>query len=152
MLNNHPPKPSQDALIDLLKSQGIAVTQHRLDILACLYQAAGHPDAEEVYEALRSSGHYISRATVYNTLSLFEAKGILHSLEIDALKLRYDLASEPHGHFHCLTCGHIYNFPVAMDALAQGLPASFAITQQDVYFKGTCPHCQHKQMKEEETP
>ena len=136
------PELSHENMISLLKDHGISITQQRLDVLKCLFRAGGHPDAEAVYEAVRQNDQYISKATVYNTLSLFETKGMLHSLEIDGTKLRYDLVAAPHGHFQCLDCGSIYNFPVPMDLIGQGLPDEFSVTRQDVYFKGICPACQ----------
>lgn len=133
--------PDQGEMIQMLKDHGISLTQQRLVVLRCVLEAQGHPDAEAIFAAVRDMDQVISRATVYNTLNLFEAKGMISSLDIDGHTHRFDRKTKPHGHFLCQRCGAIFNFKVSGKALHAALPG-FWITKRDVYFKGICPACQ----------
>jgi Fe2+ or Zn2+ uptake regulation protein len=146
----HRPEMTQEELMQKLRKHGISITQQRLVVLRCLMEAEGHPDAEEIYAAVGKQDQVISMATVYNTLNLFAAKGMLSTLEIDGHTLRFDKETAPHGHFQCAACGAIFNFPVEMEALGEALPG-FLVTKQDVYLKGICPACREAGGREDDT-
>lgn len=142
--------PSRDQMVRMLKDHGISVTQQRLVVLRCLLEAPGHPDAEAIFSAVCDRDQVISRATVYNTLNLFEGKGMISSLDIDGHTHHFDRETKPHGHFLCQRCGAIFNFEVSTEALQAALPG-FRITKQDVYFKGICPACQKEGVRVDDT-
>ena len=133
---------SQGQMIRMLKDHGISITQQRLMVLKCLLNTPGHPDAEAVYARVTDMDQVISKATVYNTLNLFERKGMISSLDIDGHTLHFDKIIEPHGHFLCQSCGEIYNFTLPAASLEVALDG-FLVTKRDVYFKGICPACQN---------
>ena len=141
---------SQERMMQMLRDHGISITQQRLVVLKSLMEAKGHPDAQEIYAAVGKQDQVISMATVYNTLNLFAAKGMLTTLEIDGHTLRFDKETQPHGHFQCQSCGAIFNFSVEMEALGDALPG-FQVTKQDVYLKGICPACQENRQRAGET-
>lgn len=125
----------------LLKDRGISPTHQRLEVLRYLLANPGHPSAEEVFAGLQGMEPPLSKASVYNILRLFEEKGLVNTLSIDARSLRYDLIIEGHGHFQCEGCGEIYNFTAAVDdSTFTGLDG-FQVKHKDIYFRGLCPGC-----------
>jgi Fur family iron response transcriptional regulator len=79
---------------------GIRVTDQRLQIASILLGAPQHLSAEQIAEALRRGGARVSKATVYNTLNLLAARGLIHQLTLDGGCAWFDSNVEPHYHFH----------------------------------------------------
>lgn len=127
--------------INQLKSKGIRPSFQRLKVLEYLNQNGGHPTTEDIYSALSPVIPSLSRTTIYNTLHIFVEAGLIRVIEIDEAQMRYDINLDDHGHFLCVACGMIYNFPVSNDAnLIEGLH-QFKIMQKNIYLKGLCPNC-----------
>ncbi len=128
-------------LTNQLKSKGIRPSYQRIKVLEYLFQKGGHPTVEEIFCALSPVIPSLSKVTIYNTLHTFLEAGLVRVVEIDDAQMRYDITVEDHGHFQCVACGTIYNFPVNIDPVyIEGLN-QFKITQKNVYFKGLCPNC-----------
>ena len=83
-----------------LSACGIRVTEQRLRIASILLAAPQHLSAEQIAEALRRDGARVSKATVYNTLNLFAAHGLIRQLSVDGDCAWFDSNVEPHYHFH----------------------------------------------------
>lgn len=83
-----------------LANCGIRPTAQRLRIAGVLLASPQHLSAERIAEALRVSGEPISKATVYNTLNLFAAQGLIRRLSVDGSCSWFDSTVEPHYHFH----------------------------------------------------
>jgi len=79
---------------------GIRVTDQRLQIASILLSAPQHLTAEQIADALRHGGAHVSKATVYNTLNLFAARGLIRQLSVDGTCAWFDSNVEPHYHFH----------------------------------------------------
>jgi Fur family iron response transcriptional regulator len=79
---------------------GIRVTDQRLQIATILLSAPQHLTAEQIADALRHGGARVSKATVYNTLNLFAARGLIRQLSVDGTCAWFDSNVEPHYHFH----------------------------------------------------
>jgi Fur family iron response transcriptional regulator len=60
-----------------LQACGIRVTAQRMQIAELLLGAPQHLSAEQIAEALQRRGVEVSKATVYNTLNLFAARGLI---------------------------------------------------------------------------
>jgi Fe2+ or Zn2+ uptake regulation protein len=96
---------------------------------------------EEIFCALAPVIPSLSKVTIYNTLHTFVEAGLVRVVEIDDAQMHYDITLDDHGHFLCVACGKIYNFPAHIDPLSiEGLNR-FKITQKNIYFKGLCPNC-----------
>src|SRR5256884_8793431 len=54
----------------------------------------------------------VSKATVYNTLNLFAAHGLIRQLSVDGSRAWFDSNVEPHYHFHDLESGALIDVPV----------------------------------------
>jgi Fur family iron response transcriptional regulator len=83
-----------------LQACGIRATAPRLQIAELLLGAPQHLSAEQLTEALRQSGLGVSKATVYNTLNLFAAHGLIRQLVVDGVRSCFDSNVQAHYHFH----------------------------------------------------
>ena len=83
-----------------LSACGIRATDQRLQIASILLSVPQHLSAEQIAEALRRDGARVSKATVYNTLNLFAAHGLIRQLTVDGSCAWFDSNIEPHYHFH----------------------------------------------------
>ena len=95
----------------LLRSQGIHPSAQRVAVGAYVLRTEAHPSADEVYARVRRKFPMISRATVYNTLHLFERKGLLVALNIAEGRVIFDPKTDRHHHFVDETSGRIYDLP-----------------------------------------
>src|SRR6202163_1621007 len=82
-----------------LTACGIRVTDQRLQIASILLSAPQHLSAEQITQALRRDGARVSTATVYNTLNLFAARGLIRQLTLDGSCAWVDFNVAPHYHF-----------------------------------------------------
>ena len=87
-----PPRPhaSREEVTRLLHAHGVIPTEQRIRVGELMFATAQHLSAEQVLEGLRSSGTRISKATVYNTLNLFAAKGLVRQINIDSTRACFD--------------------------------------------------------------
>jgi len=83
-----------------LETLGIRPTAKRVQIAELLLSAPQHLSAEQILASLRSAGARVSKATVYNTLNLFAAHGLIRQLTVDGARAWFDSNVVPHYHFH----------------------------------------------------
>jgi len=102
-----------------------------------------HLNVDKVYSELSTKIPTLSRTTVYNTLKLFEKKGLINSLKIEENEIRYDALKHIHGHFKCDTCGNIYDFKYNHEKLKYKGLELFEIKHMDFNLSGICPECKH---------
>ncbi len=125
--------------------------QRRLVLEIFLENRDGHLSAEEVYQLSREKKGEIGLATIYRTLELLEALGLLHKINFGDGRSRYELVpvdySEHHHHHHlvCLVCGGILE--VEEDLLHQleeliEAKHNFCIVNHNLQFFGYCSRCQ----------
>jgi Fur family iron response transcriptional regulator len=93
-------RTSNAAVAARLSACGIRVTEQRLQIAGILLSAPQHLSAEQITDALRQGGARVSKATVYNTLNLFAARGLIRQLTLDGSFAWFDSNVQPHYHFH----------------------------------------------------
>ncbi|MFN0063084.1 MAG: Fur family transcriptional regulator [Myxococcaceae bacterium] len=95
----------------MLRSAGIQPSVQRLAIADVVLATREHPSADEVFQAAHKRLPVLSRATVYNTLNLFVAKGLLRQLDLAEGRCVYDPVLAPHHHFIDDTSGRIEDIP-----------------------------------------
>lgn len=125
----------------ILNNLNIRPTFQRIKILEYLYLNNTHPDVDEIYNHLFPIMPTLSKTTVYNTLKLFIKFKIVEEIKIKNTEIRYDLITNPHGHFECRNCGTIYNFNLSFDCLKSEDLKNFIVDNKSVYFSGICPKC-----------
>ncbi len=128
-----------------LTDLNIRPSLQRVMILEYLRSKRNHPTAEQIYDALHGSVQSISLATVYNTLGLFEQKGLLQVLSVGENEHRFDATTQAHGHFLCEQCGKVRDFFMELDDYEHDLPKDFLVRYKGVYFTGVCDECAKKQ-------
>jgi Fur family iron response transcriptional regulator len=100
-------------LAERLAAHGVRPTAQRLKIAGLLLGRPRHLSAEQILAALRSHGMRISKATVYNTLNLFAAHGLVRPLSVGGDRAVFDSLTEPHYHMHDTETGALTDVPGA---------------------------------------
>lgn len=80
--------------LQLLKENHIKITPQRASILSTLI-TGNHLIGEQIYSKIKGDIPGISLSTVYNTLELFERKGIINSFEANGIRW-YEKRTETH--------------------------------------------------------
>jgi len=105
-----------------LRAHGVKPTPQRIEIGRVLLSRPCHLSADDILHALRAAGSEVSKATVYNTLKLFSAKGIVREVAVDPTHLVYDSTTSLHHHFFNEDTGELVD--IDADALEiKGLPS-----------------------------
>lgn len=92
---------------EFLNSNHYRKTPERFEILKCALDCVGHFDVDILYNLLEEKGYHVSRATVYSTLELLCAAGLVRRLLFDTHQARYEIAGKNHCHLVCTDCGEI---------------------------------------------
>jgi Fur family ferric uptake transcriptional regulator len=143
------PTRSADGLRSSLHHRGQRVTPQRQRVLN-LFERLGegsHLSAEEVHQCLLRAEERVSLATVYRTLRLLSAMGLLQELELPEGGRRFELASDHHRQHHhlvCVRCGRTEEFENAA-VLAAGQAAAsmlgFSLLECVLNVRALCPSC-----------
>jgi Fur family ferric uptake transcriptional regulator len=105
------PPPPANRIERLCADKRLRMTGQRRVIARVLSDAADHPDVEEVHRRAHAVDQRISLSTVYRTLRLFEAKGILERHDFGAGRGRYEAAARGHhDHLIDLETGRVIEF------------------------------------------
>ena len=96
-------------VIRQLTQHGITPTQQRVEIGLVLLTKCQHLSADQVLERVNASGSIVSKATIYNTLSLFVNKGLAKEVNVDSTRILYDSNTRHHHHFYNIDTGTLYD-------------------------------------------
>lgn len=127
-----------------LKRAGVRTTPQRLEIFRELARSIEHPDAESVHRRVLRRMPNVSRDTVYRTLWLFDALGLITTLGPHREKVRFDANMGSHNHFICKKCGAAFDVDVPAMAARKVPSAVRALGRVDrtrVEFLGLCRRC-----------
>ena len=133
-------------LVQALGRDGKRLKPQREAVLRVLADTSQHPSAEQIYDQARQRCRSTSRATVYNTVSVFKELGEVEDLELAGLGHRYDAHSPGlHAHLVCTRCSRIddYDSPelrALLPAMAVASGYRNTLGRLDLY--GECPACQ----------
>jgi Fur family ferric uptake transcriptional regulator len=107
-----PASPQQASRIErLCADKRLRMTGQRRVIARVLSDANDHPDVEEVHRRAHAVDSRISLSTVYRTLKLFAAKGILERHDFGAGRGRYEEAARSHhDHLIDIETGRVIEF------------------------------------------
>jgi Fur family transcriptional regulator, peroxide stress response regulator len=121
--------------------KGIKPTYQRTAILGFVLNNRTHPTIKSLHDKLVKSIPTLSKTTLYSTLELFAAKGLVTPLTIDQSEARYDGMTSPHHHFSCERCGRIIDIDVSCATSRRGEIEGHRIKEVHGYFKGICKDC-----------
>jgi Fur family peroxide stress response transcriptional regulator len=130
--------------VETCRRSGLKITHQRTEVFRELAAREDHPGAEAVCQQVRRRVPAISRDTVYRTLALLEAQGLIRKAEVLFNQSRYDANTECHHHFICTVCARVQDFySEALDHLP--LPRSVKslgrIQSAQVQVRGVCSPC-----------
>ena len=137
--------------LTLLRQRHLKVTPQRLQILHYLHTHYTHPDADEIYTALKRTSPSLSRTTVYNALETLKKENIIHAITISAGETRYDARTDTHHHFLCTACKKISDIELICPNIKRVEGGGYCIEEVHGYFKGLCPLCAKKQERKDES-
>jgi len=129
---------------DLLRQHGIQVTAQRLAVLRAV---AGQPHikADAVAEAVRAEIGAMSLQSVYDTLGVLVAEGLIRRIQPAGSPARFeDRVGDNHHHLICRLCGRTVDVDCAV-GFAPCLTAvdgrGYEIDEAEVVYWGRCPDC-----------
>ncbi len=105
-----------------LVRNGITPTRQRVEIGMRLFDCDKHITADQLLERVNRGNGEVSKATVYNTLGLFAAKGLLREVVVDPGKQIFDTNVSPHHHLYNVDTGELRDIE-SRDLVVSGLPA-----------------------------
>lgn len=113
---------SDDDIRTWLREQEINPTSQRVQVARAFFSRCVHLSAEDVLQLVNTNGERVSKATVYNTLSLFVEKGLIRQVVADPSRIFYDSNTSAHHHFFDVETGELTDIDTA-DLSVSGLPA-----------------------------
>ncbi|HJL18271.1 MAG TPA: Fur family transcriptional regulator [Sandaracinaceae bacterium LLY-WYZ-13_1] len=121
----------------VLREHGIGPTTQRVAVAEYLLDTDEHPSADQVWDRVKARIPVISRATVYNTLNLFEEKGLVRSYVLTEGATVFDPKVEPHHHFIDEETGQIHDVPWdALDVSGVDALADMDVSDYQVVLRG----------------
>lgn len=143
----HPhPQPSGPAQ---LRSRGRRLTRQRALIWAALTaQPDRHLSAADVAARVRSELPRVNASTIYRTLELLVAEGLVRRTDLGADRVYYEPAHD-HAHHHmvCRSCGavaHVHDEVLGELRARVDAACGFALGDEEVTLFGLCPGCRHR--------
>ena len=126
-----------------LTAHGINLSAQRIAVMQYLREHHTHPTADVIHSALVRKLPTLSKTTVYNTLRLFVEHGAATMLTIDERSANFDYRTDPHAHFLCTQCGHIYDLPEDHERLLSctNLKTGMKAESAALYLRGCCHRC-----------
>lgn len=128
---------SAESVIERLQSFDIIPTAQRVEIGQVVFATAQHLSAEQVLERLSMAGLKVSKATVYNTLNLFAARGLVRQINVDPARTCFDSNTTPHYHFHDVDTGTLMDVEVPAIEFSRlpALPPGMELAGVDVVIR-----------------
>ena len=135
-----------DIFKNFLHGKGMKFTPERRTILRLVFDTHEHFDAEELHLTALSAGQNVSRATIYRTLELLVASGLLRRYTFEENQARYEhiYGHKHHEHLFCVSCNRIFEFTSEqMDRIVREVCDQFRFTPTTRTFQisGYCLHC-----------
>lgn len=131
-----------------LQACGLRPSRPRRTILAYLQSCEDHPTPYEMLDGLKTSGHPISIATLYQNLQVLSEAGLIRKFVDADGTARYDANTSAHHHLHCLSCGRILDLDLP-EALSRSLSrlgdaSGWQVSKVQLEIEGLCPQCQQQ--------
>lgn len=136
---------TQAELVARLRPLGLRLTPQRLAIAEVVVNSADHPSVRDIYERVRDFFPYVTIATVYSTLDVLAAAGIVRELPFQRLS-RYDANLAPHANLVCIDCHSVVDAAAGAETVTELLnlvnrESDFQVSAQRVDFYGWCSGC-----------
>ncbi len=138
---------TEKRLATFLRREGYKITPQRRAILKAVAGAHDHLTPAALYERVQQAQPHIGLVTIYRTIQILEALGLICEMHAERTSRSYLLkrASEHHHHIICSSCGTVADVThCGLDSLQQQLAkeTGFEIDGHLLEFFGYCRHCQ----------
>lgn len=138
-----------DKASEAIRASGGRMTPQRQIIIDVLDSAAERLDAEGLYQLAHERDTGINLATVYRTLSVLEAAGLIrqHYISPEHDRKYYSVNTRLY-HFTCRSCHRVFSFQTDLvEELKRNLEQMLNVQALNacVCVDGLCPDCQAQQ-------
>lgn len=136
----------------IMHRAGHRVTSQRVMILDAVCEGAGHTTLKQIYGRLHKMDATIDRSSVYRTLKLFVALGLVVSAEAPTGETLYEIPKpNPHHHLICRTCGREQE--IGQEAMSDmfmlvAKQYGFKVETDHLVLYGTCAECRNDRENE----
>ena len=141
-----------------LQERGVRMTRQRRILLELLDRSGRHLDAESLYQMAKEKDPKLNRVTVYRTLKLLKAGGLVDELDLmhfEGDQHYYETRlKQEHAHVVCLRCGKVDEFfgePIQRSRRQVESTLGFQIVSARTEIGGYCPDCQSQRAQESAT-
>jgi Fur family transcriptional regulator, stress-responsive regulator len=133
----------------LLQEAALRVTRPRVAVLGAVY-AHPHADTDSIIRAVRQELPEVSHQTVYDSLGVLTASGLVRRIQPSGSVARYESrVGDNHHHVVCRACGVIADVDCAVGDTpcltpmtdGSGFLEGFTIDEAEVVYWGLCPDC-----------
>jgi len=129
-----------------LRAKGRRVTrQRRLIWAAFSADPEQHLSADDVVTSVQAELPTVNPSTVYRTLDLLVAEGLLRRTDLGSGRAFYEVAHEhPHHHVVCMSCGAVAHFhDEVLGDTAERIRAEtgYTLGEGELTLYGRCPRC-----------
>lgn len=129
-----------------LRGLDLKRTSPRLKILKLLEEAEPHHmSAEQIYQALITSGENVALPTIYRVLTRFEQAGLVRRHNFEGGYAVFEInQGEHHDHLVCIKCNRVEEFVDADIEERQEIvakKAGFEMTDHSLTIYGVCEKC-----------
>lgn len=134
-----------------LESRKLRKTPERFVILDKVFSTNDHFNIEALYSMLENDSYHVSRATVYNTISLLCDCGLVRKHLFDNNQAKYEKVCSALNHHHliCTECGKVKEVkdPEFLGYMNSKRYNAFTISYFSLYVYGVCNNCLRKMKK-----
>jgi len=122
---------------NIYRDLNVTPTKQRVDLAQLIFAKKQHFTASDLISLADKNGLNISMATIYNTLSLLEDKGMLKTINIDNELKFYDTNLENHHHLYNTTMSTLTDIAHDRVAFAElpELPKTLEIESTELLIK-----------------
>ena len=135
-------------LVQRLRAAGYKITPPRRAVIEVVLGKGEHLNPNEILQRAQDIYPQTGRATVYRTLELLTALGIVRPIYVGEHGPLYIRAEGGHHHLVCSRCGAVTDFDQCVaDTMERELEArfDFQIRSHLLEFYGLCARCRHEQ-------
>jgi Fur family ferric uptake transcriptional regulator len=117
-------------------------TKQKAAIREAFVEADRPLSPDEALEGAQRHHPTLGIATVYRNIQTLVEEGWLQPVEVPGESTRYEVAGKKHHHhFHCNTCGKLFELEGCVAQLKPKLPRGFRATGHEFFLYGICATC-----------
>ena len=138
---------SLDAIVELLRANGMRITKNRMQILDTLLRAGKPLSLDEIQKRARVAGDAPDYATVFRVMTLLESLQIAQKVHLNRPCSYYELVNpqQHYDHIICTECGRVTlmidSCPVERVERKIEKQYGFSEIRHSLEFFGKCPEC-----------